>query len=208
MTLRTGLTRPAALIAALSLCALLALVVACGGDDDGNGGGASNDEPITEEEAGEVANEFLTTTLNLFTGDTSAEEFINLFAPECRGSADIASLELVLAFVQSFAPELQDIEIEEVDAGPLTLEQTPEGTLVTPQDPEALRIKVDGEFVRATDFFAEAGFEATDSETISDSVLLVRRDGNIYLGDCSQLEEILGGLQGRLESPAGPGLHS
>ena len=200
MTLRSRIARPAAWIAALGLCTMLTLVVACGGDDNDDGSGASDDEPITEEQAGEVANEFLTTTLSLFTGNTSAQEFINLFAPECRGNADVASLELVVGFIQAFAPELQDLEIEEVDAGPLTLEQTAEGTLVTPQDPDALQIKVDGEFVRATDFFADAGFEATDTGTIVESVLLVRRDGNIYLGDCSQLEDLSGGLQSRLDT--------
>jgi hypothetical protein len=192
MTLRSLLATPSAWAIALGLCAVVSIGVACGGDD--GGGGASDDEPVSESEASEVANELLTTTLNLFTGGTSAEEFVNLFAPECRGEADLPSLEMVLAFIRGFAPDLQDVEIEGVDPGPLNLEQTAEGTLVTPEDPDALRVKVDGEFVSATDFFAEAGFEAEGSETFVDSVLLVRRDGEIYLGDCSQLADLSGGL--------------
>jgi len=179
---------PIAWFAAVGLVAVVLFGLACGGDEK------SDDDAISEDEASEVANGFLTTTLGLFTGGTEAQEFIDLFAPECRAQADAAALELVLLFIQGFAPELQGIEIEEVDAGELTLEQTAEGTLVTPVDPSSLRVKVDGEFMPASEFFASAGFEEVEDQSIVDSVLLVRRDGEIYLGDCSQLEDLSGGV--------------
>jgi hypothetical protein len=186
---RSLLARPIAGFGALCLVAVMTLGVACGGDDK-----KADSDPISESEAAAASNQFLKTTLGLFTGTSKAQEFIDLFAEECREDADVATLELVLSFIQGFAPDLQGIEIEEVDLGPLDLEQTSEGTLVTAQDPSSFRVKVDGEFKPASEFFAEAGFEGADEDTLSSSVLLVRRDGQILLGDCSDLEDVTGGL--------------
>ena len=186
---RSLFARPIAGFVALGLLAVMALSIACGGDDK-----KADSDPISESEAAEASNEFLKTTLGLFTGTTKAQAFVDLFAEECREDADVATLELVLSFIQGFAPELQGLEIEAVDLGPLVLEQTAEGTLVTAQDPANLRVKVDGEFKPASDFFGDAGFEEADEEALASSVLLVRRDGKILLGDCSDLEDVTGGL--------------
>jgi len=203
---RNPLAGRIAWFAALGLFAVVLFGAACGGSDGSSD--KPDDAPITEAEATEAVNGFLASTFGLFTGATKAQEFIDLFAPECRAGADAESLAFVLLFIQAFAPDLQGIEIEEVDAGALTLEQTSEGVLVSPQDPAALRVKVDGEFVPVDELFADAGFDAVEDEGIVDSVLLVRRDGRIYIGDCSQLEDLSGGLDSSSVSPARPGSSS
>ena len=181
--------------------AVFAIGVACGG------GESKSDGPITEDEAAEAAGEYFTTTLGLFTGATEAQAFIDLFAPECREDVDPAAIAFVVLFMQAFAPELQDIDIEGVDVGALNLEHTDEGTLVTPADPDALRLKVNGVFVSAADFFAESGFEPTEDGDLAEPVLLVRRDGEVYVGDCSEIEGLSGGFgEGTTSTPAtGPG---
>jgi hypothetical protein len=199
-------SRTAGLLVSCGLAVCLAVSVACGGDNDGNGGNGG-DGPITEAEATDAANEYFATALGLFTGSTEAQAFIDLFAPECREDVDAAALGFVLLFMQAFAPDLQGKEIEEVDVGALTLEHTDAGTLVSPADPDALRVKVEGQFVAANDFFAESGFEPTEDSEIAEPVLLVRRDGKIYLGDCSELEGLSSGM-GETADPtpaSGPG---
>jgi hypothetical protein len=163
----------------------LAAVVACGGDGDVDG-------RISEAEAERAAGEYFTTTLGLFTGSTDSQAYIDLFAPECRDGVDTSVLDFVLLFMQALAPELSGIKVEAVEVGALVLEHTEEGTLVTPEDPDALRLKVDGTFVSAADFFARSGFEPSDDTDLADPVLLVKREGKVYLGDCSELEGLTG----------------
>lgn len=176
------------MVLALLIAGAVAAGVACGGGGGGDG-------PITESEASEATSRYMVTTLGLFTGTTEAQGFIDLFAPECREGVDPAALAFVAVFIQAFAPELRGIEIEDVDVGELRLEQVDEGTLVSPLDPEAIRVKVDGNFMPATEFFAVSGFEPSDDEDdLAEPVLLVRRNGDIYIGDCSELEGLSGGF--------------
>jgi hypothetical protein len=181
-------TRLPALTALIALA--LGLSLACGG----SGGGGSNDGPITKDEAQATANNFYMVTLGMFTGDTKAQDLVDLFAPECQESADLQSIDLVISLLQAFGTDLQDIHIEAVDVGPLTLEQTEDGTLITPEDPAQIRVKVDGEFKTADEAFAGTGFTTSSSEDIQ-PLLLVRRDGKVKIGDCSQLQDISSGPQ-------------
>ena len=177
-------------LTAVALLAALSVAVACGGSKDS----------ISEDEARVVVNRYLATTLGLFTGTTQPQQFIDLYAPECRDDVDVEGLTLVTLFIQGFAPELRGIVIEDVDTGELETDSDDRGTLVTPKDPSALRVKVDGAFVPASEFFGQAGFEATDAGEIAEPVLLVRRDGSIYIGDCSELQDLSGGLESSLVS--------
>ena len=169
--------------------AALALV-ACGGDSK-----KADSDPIGESEAKEAADRYFLTSLGLFTGDTEPQEFIDIFAPECRADADLSTLAFAILFIQGFAPDLKDVEVEAVDVGGVNLEQTDEGALVTPQDANGLRVKVDGEFVPASEFFSEVGFDDAEEDT-AEPLLLVRRDGVIYLGDCSELSSFAGDDEG------------
>jgi hypothetical protein len=173
-------------LAGLGIAGLLALAVACGGDDDGGGGGGGN--TLNESQAKQAADRFLLTTFGLFTGDSTPKAFIEQFAPECRDGIKESDLATAMLFIQAFAPELKDLKIEEFDVGEVKVEQTDEGYLVSPTDADKIRVKVDGKFVNANTFFQENGFEdlASDDPT-EDPILLVRRDGKTYVGDCEAL---------------------
>jgi hypothetical protein len=101
----------------------------------------------------------------------------------------------VLLFIQALAPELADTRIEDIDVGQVKVEKADEGYLVAPADPGAMRVKVDGQFVNADEYFTSAGFESDLSGDEVDPILLVRRDGKIYAGDCQELQDFVGGGQ-------------
>ncbi len=158
-------------------------------------GGGSDQPSISEAEAVAVTNTYLKTTLGLFTGTTDAQTFIDQYAPECRADIDASAMAFVSAFMQGLAPELKDVDVEAVDVGRLKLEETDDGVLVIPEDPAAMRITVDGQSMPANEFFAQAGFVPIEEDDLGDPVLLVRRDGQVYLGDCSELKDLAGGAQ-------------
>jgi hypothetical protein len=178
--------RPTFLVFVLGVTALLG-GLACGGDGE-------SEDRISQTEAEEAADRYFVTTLGLFTGSADAEGFIELFAPECRQGVDPSGLDFVVAFMQALAPQIQGANIDEVDVGALRLEHTDEGTLISPEDPDALRLRVDGAFVSADDFFGQAGFVPTEGTDPAEPLLLVRREGKVYFGDCSELEGLSEGI--------------
>ena len=170
-------------LAGLGVAGLLSLAVACGGGDDSGGGNS-----LSESQAKQATNRFLATTFGLFTGDSTPKAFIEQFAPECREGVQESDLATAMLFIQAFAPELADLKIEEFDVGEVKVEQTDEGYLVSPTDANKMRVKVDGKFVNANTFFRDNGFEDIGSEELAeDPILLVRRDGKTYIGDCEAL---------------------
>jgi hypothetical protein len=172
-------------LAGLGVAGLLALAVACGGDDDGGGGGGDN---ISESQAKQAADRFLLTTFGLFTGDATPKAFIEQFAPECREGVKESDIATAMLFIQAFAPALADLKIEEFDVGEVKVEQTTEGYLVSPTSADNIRVKVDGKFVNANTFFQDNGFDDFgEDDPTEEPILLVRRDGKTYIGDCEGL---------------------
>ena len=174
-------------LAGAALGGFLAVAAACGG--------GSEQAVISEAEAREATNSYLMTTLGLFTGAGDPQAFIEQYAPECRQGVDASALAFVATFMQALAPGLAGVEIEGVDAGALSLTEGEGGVLVTPLDSGALRVQVEGRSVPAAQFFSEAGFVPTETG-FGEPILLVRRDGAVYLGDCEELKDLTGGLGG------------
>ena len=185
---------PRTWLATLTVAALIALAVACGGG--GGGGGDSN--KVSESQAKDAAEKFLLSMFGIFTGDTKADQFIGQFAPECREGVDEEEVEAALTLISTFGGafgELEDLDIEEFDIGEVTLQETEEGTLVAPKNLDSIRVKVDGKFVNADQYLQSVGFDefGTD-DPAEDPILMVRRDGKTYIGDCSFLEDFSEGL--------------
>ena len=178
---------------ALGIAGLVVLGVACGGG--GGGGGDSN--KVSESQAKDAAEKFLLSMFGIFTGDTKADEFLGQFAPECREGVNEDDIEEALTLISAFGGafgELEDLEIEEFDIGEVTVRETEEGTLVAPKNLDSIRVKVDGKFVNADEYLQSVGFDefGTD-DPAEDPILMVRRDGKTYIGDCSFLEDFSGG---------------
>jgi hypothetical protein len=166
---------------------LTLLLAACGGGSDGGGG-------LSEKRAGEVAKQYILHVFGLLTGDTDADALIESFAPECREGVEASDVEAAIGFIAIFLPDLAEADIEDVDLGKLKYTKTDEGILVIPEDPDGMRLKVDGKFVSANDFFADMGFEdSEDTPAEADEpLLIVERDGKAYIGDCSGLQDFAG----------------
>jgi hypothetical protein len=173
----------------LGLVAVLFFAVACSG-------GGDSGAKISDAEATTAANNYLKTTLGLFTGSTPPQDFINLYAPECREGVDPASLAFVSSFMQGMAPDLKGTTVEAVDAGPLEIKKADDGAFVTPKDPSALKVQVNGEFKPASDFRGAAGFTPSEPSDSATPLHLVRRDDQIFIANCDELRDLAGGLGG------------
>ncbi|NIQ80525.1 MAG: hypothetical protein GTN93_21020 [Anaerolineae bacterium] len=167
------------------LTTLALTLLACSGDSDDSG-------PIGEDEAKETAEEFLLTSLQLFTGEAAPTDFIDLFAPECREQVDESEIALALALIQAFAPQFEGLVAEAVDVGRVTVEHIPEGTLVNLANPDSVRVVIDGETSSMNQLFESLGLEQESSEV--GELLLVRSEGQVLLGDCSDLTDY-GGVE-------------
>jgi hypothetical protein len=180
---RTHLRPLAGLVTALTV-----LVAACGGGSDGGGG-------LSEKRAGEVAKQYVLNFFGLLTGEANAQEIIESFAPECRENVKASDIAAAAGFISLFLPQLAEAEVEDVDLGKLSFETTDEGILVTPEDPTAIRLKVEGKFITADEFFSDLGLENEDDSLAGpeEALLIVERDGKAYLGNCAELAEFSGG---------------
>ena len=176
-----------------ALAALALLLCACGGGSDGDSGGGGGG--LSEKRAGELAEQYVLNVFGILTGDVKPQELIDSFAPECREGVKASDIAAAIGFISIFVPQLADAKIEDVDLGKLKFEKTDEGILVTPEDPNAIRIKVDGKFVNADEFFSELGFDDSGDDSPADAaeaLLIVERDGKAYLGECSELQDFSG----------------
>ena len=171
-----------ALIAALAI-----FLSACGGGSNGGGG-------LSEKSAERLTNQFVLDILGLLTGDVDAQRLIDSFAPECREGISASDINIAAGFISVFVPQLSEAEIEAVDLGRLSFERTDQGMLVTPEDPDGIRVKVGGQFVSANEFFRDLGFDESDDSVASpaEPLLIVERDGKAYIGDCEQLQDFGG----------------
>ena len=175
--------------AAIGLLSSLVLIatIACSGGGDGSGG--------SEDDAEARANEVVLTYFEVFAGKKEPQALLDLFAPECRQGVDSTQISAVVELIRTFLPELAEADIEAVDLGDLDVEETADGFRVAPSDPDAMRFRVNGEFVNAQEYMAgliggDAGsFTSVPGEG---QLTLIRRDGKLYVGDCEELQDIAG----------------
>jgi hypothetical protein len=162
------------------------LAAACGG-----GGGDKSASSSDEEQAGATARQAVISLLGLFTGATSGKDMLGLFAPECRQGVKTSDIDAALVLIRAFVPTLPKDKIEDVDLGDVSYNRTSEGIEVTPGDPNAIKIKVKGKWVAIDDYFNAAGFSSSEASTTADEpLLMVKRDGKWYIGDCSSLQDM------------------
>jgi hypothetical protein len=185
------LTRNPAFCLLVSLALLLAS--ACGGGGDGGS---------EEERVARAANQHVKTLLGALTGAKSGRDVINAYAPECREGVNASDIDAGVGLIRLFAPGLANAKIEDVDLGELTLEKASDGYEVAPVDAAAVRIKASGKWQTVEQFFTGLGFDEDDSGPADiGAVLLVERDGNWYLGECSELQDFSGTGPGDDDAP-------
>jgi hypothetical protein len=174
----------------LTTVALVALVAACGGGKKDNGN-AGDTGPITEKQATDVAQKYFLATFGVLTGKSTPQQLIDLYAPECRQNVKAENIAATMLLARAFLPQLAEVDIEDVDLGELKFETNDQGVLVTAVDPNSARVKVNGKFVGARDYFQSLGLsdEGDSTDTTNEPIQLVRRDGKVLIGDCSGLSD-------------------
>jgi hypothetical protein len=167
---------------------IVSLAAACGGGGSGGGGGGSD-----EDQAGAAANRHIKTILGLFDGSTSGAELLNVFAPECRKDVKASDLDAMTRILRAFAPDLSKNKIDQVDMGKLDFKTTSDGILVNARDSNSIRVKTNGKWLSADEYFQLVGLDSTeDSPVGGDPTLMVKRDGKWYIGDCTALQDFSG----------------
>ncbi len=177
------------LTALLTTVALIALVASCGGSKDSTD--STDSGSVSEKQASQVAKQYFLTTFGVLSGKNTPQQLIDLYAPECQTNADAQSIAAMMLLARAFVPGLDKLNIEDVDLGDLKYERNDKGLLVSPADPNAVRIKVDGKFVDVGEYFQSLGFSdgTTTTEATNEPLLVVKRDGKALIGDCSGLEQ-------------------
>ncbi len=174
-------------LAALLLAPVTLFALACGGGD-------SEEKAVTKK-----ANDVLLTYLDVLAGHKDANALIDVYAPECRSGVDPDEIDEVLSIIPLFAPEFAKIKIQEVDLGKLKIEKDGDTFKVTPVDPNAIRVKVDGKFQNADDYFKSLGGQASSPDgalsttsitsMAGESTLsLVRQGDKLYVSTCDELQ--------------------
>ena len=177
--------------------ALIALVAACGGgSNDAND--SSDGGTVSEKQAGEVARQYFLTTMGVLSGKNTPDQLLQLYAPECRAGVDTQSIAATMLLIRAFVPDLDKLKIDDVDLGELKYERNDKGVLVAPSDPSKVRIKVDGKFTNVDDYFKTLGFgdSSSPADTSNEPLLIVKRSGKAYIGDCSGLSDLAIGTSG------------
>ena len=172
----------------LAAVALIALVAACGGSKDAD---SPDNSPVSEKQAGEVARQYVLTVFGVLSGKNTPQQLIDLYAPECRANVNAQDIAATMLLVRAFLPEIDKLRIDDVDLGALNYEPNDKGVLVSPQDPNNIRVKVHGDFVKVDDYFKSVGFADDDTTNpTNEPLLVVKHDGKAYIGDCSGLSDL------------------
>jgi hypothetical protein len=169
--------------AALGLIAgfIVSMALACGSGSD------------SQDEAEARVNEIFLTYFDVFAGKKPPHALIDVYAAECRQNANLAEITALVDLLRSFLPGLEEANIEAVDVGGLDVRETSDGLVIQPADPAAMRFRVAGRFVDANDYLSGLiGEDASTFTTIpaEETLTLVRRNGRLYFGDCTDLQDI------------------
>jgi hypothetical protein len=163
-----------------SLPLFLLIAAACGG---GNGGGGSEEDRVRA-----AANEFVLTVFGVFSGARQPQALIDSLIPECRAALSTQEIAATVALIRAFVPDLARARMEAVDLGNLSIRKVGDQYLVRPTDPSAMRVRVNGQWVNADQFFSQIGFsEPGESVGIEDEIAFEIRNGRALVADCDVL---------------------
>jgi hypothetical protein len=171
--------------------------VACGGDDkkDGGilGGGGSSSGGGNTKDPVAFAQSALTTTFNVFGGSQDPQKMLDLYLPECRTGVKSSDVTAALTMIKLFLPEISKLKVEDIDlASPKVAKNGNEYTL-TITDKNKIRVKANGKFVNAEEYFKSIGFDDPSDSPLSgveEPLKLKEVDGKLFISDCSSLQDL------------------
>jgi hypothetical protein len=179
-------------------CSLLAagmlFALACGGSGGGITGGNGSSGPLGgdfNKDPVNFARAYYFTAFRVFTGDTKAEDMLKLFEDSCRAKVAPADVDKGLDKARDTYPKLKGAKLEDIDfQGKAKVDKTSDGATVTIPPARDSRVRVDGKWQNAFDYFKSVGVVDDNDKDDTDDVDLVLRNGRYFLADCDDLEDI------------------
>ena len=172
---------------ALGVAAAGALfAVACGGGGSSPlSGDDFNKDPV------KFAQTYYLTAFRVFSGQTQAEDMMKLFEESCRNQVAVADVSKGLERGRDEFPKLKGAKIEDVDfQGKAKVNKTDKGATVTIPSAKDSRVKVDGKYLNAAEYFKSAGLIRDGDKDDPDDVELTLVNGRYFDADCSNLTDI------------------
>jgi hypothetical protein len=164
------------------------LAAACGGGDGGGSSVSSGDfnkDPVNFSQAYYLA------AFRVFTGATTADDMVKLFDESCRAKVNKGDLAKGLERSREIFPKLKGAKIEEIDfQGKAKVDKNDKGAIVTIPPPSDARVKVDGKFQNAFEYFKSVGLADEGDKTQTDELKLTLVNGRYYDADCENLTDI------------------
>jgi hypothetical protein len=188
------------IILALATIALV-FSLACGGDDKKDGGilgggsssGSSSSGGGNTKDPVAFAQSALTTTFNVFGGSQQPQKLLDLYLPECRTGVKASDVSQALILIKAFFPEISKLKVEDIDLANPKVEKNGNEYKLTITDSKKIRVKTNGKFVNAEEYFKSIGFKDIDDSPLSgveEPLLLKEQDGKLYISDCSSLKDL------------------
>jgi hypothetical protein len=161
---------------------LIVLAGACSGGSDGDSGGGGTSDPKA------FATKYILTSANVFSGEKSAQDLINLYTPKCREGASKSDIEAAIKIAQTMVPKVKGVKFEDADFGAkFEAKKTSNGFDVTIPGTKDSRIKINGNWGNAHDKLVEIGLEDSRDGSSTDTIALEMVDGQLLASDCDAL---------------------
>jgi hypothetical protein len=163
------------------LASLCVLVAACGG---GSGSGSSGD--TSDPRA--FAKTYLLTNANVFSGQTSARDLLNLYTAKCRERTNEKDLSSAILMAQAFVPKIKGVKFEDADFGDkFKSTKTANGYEVTVPGTSESRLKIDGKWGNAHEQLVTLGLEEPGDGNETQKLTLELVDGKLLATDCDAI---------------------
>ena len=187
------------IILALASIALV-FSVACGGDDNkdggilGGGGSSSGGGNTNTKDPVAFAQAALTTTFNVFGGSQDPQKLLDLYLPECRTGVKASDVTTALTMIKAFFPE--HLEAQGRRHRPRRnpkVEKNGNDYKLTITDTNKIRVKINGKFVNAEEFFKSIGFDDPSDSPLSgveEPLMLKEQDGKLFISECNDLQDL------------------
>ena len=160
---------------------LLILAAACGGgSDSGSGGSTSDPQAFTKN--------YILTNANVFSGEKSARDLLNLYTPKCREGTSEKDLSSAIQMAQAFVPKIKGVKFEDADFGDkFKSTKTANGFEVTVPPTNDSRLKINGKWGNAHEQLVALGIEDAGDGDDTQKLTLELVDGKLLSADCDAI---------------------
>jgi hypothetical protein len=159
-----------------------------GNGSAGNGGSSGGTSVAASSDVTKFANQYVTNYFNVIFGFTDPQQLLNMFDPSCLTKVNAKDVAASIALLKGLLPQVD--KLDDVDLGKLDVKKTATGYTVQPVDESKIRIKVKGQFVTATEYFAKLGF-GDQGNSLADSPLALKEsNGKLLVSDCSEISDL------------------